>query len=162
MFLSILNDCVILVWLCTIIQKSCIRHGQHRLTFSQWHNFLCCCCFYIVLFSAREQTHHAPVACDSEWVTVAFYRVSWISIELVYLQCSLVATWLVPCETAAVSAHVLWTPYNHVWFMIYFSEVIWYVWKIMFCLINCGAAVQCIWVCPDSYTRLRAFRDIYT
>ena len=29
--------------------------------------------FYIALFSALEQTHCALVACDSEWVTVAFY-----------------------------------------------------------------------------------------
>ena len=28
---------------------------------------------YIALFSALEQTHCALVACDSEWVTVAFH-----------------------------------------------------------------------------------------
>ena len=34
-------------------------------------------------------------------------------IEVVYFQRCLAAPWLVPCETAAVSAHVLCTPYNH-------------------------------------------------
>ena len=33
--------------------------------------------------------------------------------EVVYLQRCLVVTWLVPLETAAVSAHVLFTPHNH-------------------------------------------------
>ena len=28
---------------------------------------------YMALFSALEQTHCALVACDSEWVTVAFH-----------------------------------------------------------------------------------------
>ena len=37
----------------------------------------------------------------------------WISIEVVCLQCYLVVTWLMPCETAAVLAHILCTPYNH-------------------------------------------------
>ena len=32
---------------------------------------------------------------------------------MVYLQRCLVVTWLVPRKTAAVSAHVLCTPYNH-------------------------------------------------
>ena len=32
---------------------------------------------------------------------------------LKWLQPCFVVTWLVPCETAAVSVHVLCTPYNH-------------------------------------------------
>ena len=56
--------------------------------------------FYIMLFSAVEQTHCALGACDSGIC-------GWLSLALV------VVIWLVPCETAAVSAHVLCTPYNH-------------------------------------------------
>ena len=58
----------------------------------------------IAIFSASEQTHCVLVVCDSEWVTVA---------EVVYLQRCLVVTQLVPRETAAVSAHVVCTPYSH-------------------------------------------------
>ena len=36
-----------------------------------------------------------------------------VSTEVVYVQRCLVVTWLVPGETAAVSAHILCTPYNH-------------------------------------------------
>ena len=36
-----------------------------------------------------------------------------ISTEEAHLQYCLVVTWLVPRQTAAVSAHVLCTPYNH-------------------------------------------------
>ena len=35
------------------------------------------------------------------------------STEVAYWQCCLVVAWLVPCETAAVSAQVLCTPYTH-------------------------------------------------
>ena len=35
-----------------------------------------------------------------------------ISTKVVYLQCCLVVTWLVPCENAAAWAHVLCTPYG--------------------------------------------------
>ena len=38
----------------------------------------------------------------NEWL--AFYRVFWISVEVAYLQCCLVVTWLVPLETAAALA----------------------------------------------------------
>ena len=76
-------------------------------------------CFDIALFSAIEQTHCALVAWNSEWVTVSFYSafvfvlVLLISIKVAYLPRYLVVTWLVPRETAAVSVHVLCTPYNH-------------------------------------------------
>ena len=45
------------------------------------------------------------------WNTFAvlFY----IKSPIVYLQCCLTVTWLMPRETAAVSAHVLCTPRNH-------------------------------------------------
>ena len=62
-------------------------------------------CFYMALFSALEHTHCAFTACDSEWVTVAFYRTFWISTEMVYLQLCVVVTWLVTRETAALSTH---------------------------------------------------------
>ena len=71
-------------------------------------------CFVdIALFSALEQTHCANVACGSEMVTVAFYNAFWIFTSVGYLQRCLIVTWMVPHETAAVSAHVLCTPYNH-------------------------------------------------
>jgi len=41
------------------------------------------------------------------------HNVLWISTEMAFLKRSLVATRLVPLETAVVSAHVLYTPYNH-------------------------------------------------
>ena len=55
--------------------------------------------FYISLFSALEQTF---VACDSKWVTVAFYCTFWIPTEVVYVQRCLDVTRLVPRETAVV------------------------------------------------------------
>ena len=47
-------------------------------------------CFYIALFSALEQTHCTLVACDSRWMTVAFYSTFELSTQVVYLQCYLV------------------------------------------------------------------------
>ena len=59
----------------------------------------CCRRFYVGLFRpAIEQTHCALVACYS---------------DREYLQRYVVVIWLVPRATAAVSAHVLCTPYNH-------------------------------------------------
>ena len=55
-------------------------------------------CFRVALVSALEQIHCTFAACDSKWVTV--YSTFWISTK-VYLQCCLVVTWVVPCETAA-------------------------------------------------------------
>ena len=60
--------------------------------------------FCIALFCALEQRHGAHVACDSEWVTVAFYNtffnIHWSGV-------------LVPCKTGAIWAQVLCTPYKH-------------------------------------------------
>ena len=36
-------------------------------------------------------------------MSVALYRAFWISTKVVYVECCFVVTWLVPCETAAVS-----------------------------------------------------------
>ena len=48
----------------------------------------------------------------NEWLS--FYSTFvLISTEVVHLQCYLVGTRLVPRQTAAVSAHVLCTSYNH-------------------------------------------------
>ena len=55
----------------------------------------------------------------------------WISTEAVYLQRCLVVTWLVPRETAAVSAHVLCTPCNRTtiiqwwcWWLLLYSAIL--------------------------------------
>ena len=81
--------------------------------------------FYIGLFSALEQTHCAHFACDSKWVTVFFYSAFLfifilcvcvcvcLSPEVVCQQRYWVVAWLVPRETAAVSAQALCTPCNH-------------------------------------------------
>ena len=53
------------------------------------------------------------VACDSIWVTVALHSAVLNIHEMLYLQRCLVVTWRVSRETAAVSAQVLCTPYNH-------------------------------------------------
>ena len=68
--------------------------------------------FYISVFSALEQTHCALVACDSNWVTVAFYSAFWISTEVVYLSTvQLLHGW---CHLKLLPLwHVLCTPYNH-------------------------------------------------
>ena len=42
--------------------------------------------FDTALFSALEQSHCAPVACQAKWVTVAFYITFEISTQVVYLQ----------------------------------------------------------------------------
>ena len=65
---------------------------------------------YIALFSALLSRLTA-LACDSTSVTGFFY-----SVFFFYIHRSGVLTalaWLVPYETAAVSAQVLCTPYNH-------------------------------------------------
>ena len=65
---------------------------------------------YLLLFPALEQTHWAFLACDSQWVTVFFfYSAFWKSTQVVYLQCFMVVTWLMPRETAAVSARSVYT-----------------------------------------------------
>ena len=65
----------------------------------------------IALFSASEKSHCALVVCDSEIVTVAVHRALRIS-TAAFQRCLAVAR-LVPRGTAAVTAHVLCTPYNH-------------------------------------------------
>ena len=59
-----------------------------------------------------RQIHSTLVAYDSVWGT--FYS-AFLNIHQsgVLTQHCLVVIWLVPHETAAVSEHVLWTPYNH-------------------------------------------------
>ena len=67
--------------------------------------------FCIALFCAFEQMHCAHVACDSEWVTVAFYNtffnIHWSGVLTVMF------AWLVPRKTGAIWAQVLCTPYKH-------------------------------------------------
>ena len=67
--------------------------------------------FYRALGSVLKQAHCTHVTCDSEGMTVA-KCIFLISTEVVYWQCYLVVTWLVPHETTAILAHVLCTPYN--------------------------------------------------
>ena len=67
--------------------------------------------FYIVLFSAFEQTHCTRMwFCMSEWLFIVFFLFSFLIHQNGVLT---VLVWLVPHETAAVSALVLCTPYNH-------------------------------------------------
>ena len=81
----------------------------------------------VVIVRCREIDSYCPVSedlytvVDSEqtlrschiWSSVTCLARGWLSIEVVYLQRCLVVTWLIPHETAAVSAHVLCTPCNH-------------------------------------------------
>ena len=63
---------------------------------------------HINCFSALKQTHCAvSYVILNEWL--AFCSTFLISSEVEYLQCFMVATWLVPCETAAVSAWSVYT-----------------------------------------------------
>ena len=66
-------------------------------------------CLYIVLFSALDKI--TVLACDSTWVNI-FYN---MFLNIHQSGILTVLTWLVPHETAAVSAHsvILCTPYNH-------------------------------------------------
>ena len=57
-------------------------------------------CFYIA-------------SCDSEWTTVAFYSMFFNTHQSGVLTNCLLITWLVPYETAAITAHTLCAPYNH-------------------------------------------------
>ena len=68
--------------------------------------------FYTVLFSALEQTHCAHVACDSQWATTSYsffwqhifqYPTKLCTDNTIWL---LHHTWLVLCETAAISVQV--------------------------------------------------------
>ena len=63
---------------------------------------------YSAILRSLEQTHCARMWCYSEWL--AFYS----AFLNIYRSGVLTAlAWLVPHETAAVSAQVLCTPYNH-------------------------------------------------
>ena len=64
--------------------------------------------FYTILFSALEQIQCAHATCDFKRMTVAFkkYPLKWCTDSTIW--------WLVPHETAAISAQVLCTLYNHV------------------------------------------------
>ena len=63
-------------------------------------------------FTDLELTHWAHVACDSEWVTASFYSTYYYPRKWCTDSTLLVLAWLVPHETAAVSAQVLCTPFN--------------------------------------------------
>ena len=74
--------------------------------------------FYIVIivpFSAFEQTHCTLVTCNFEREPFNKFYCGFLTVfaEVMYSQCYLFVTWLVPHETAAASAHVLCTSYNH-------------------------------------------------
>ena len=89
-----------------------LQMGPKRFTLATIALFSAVCAILCVLFSLSLC---ALVVCDSKWATVAFYTAHF---EYNYngpkwLQRCLVVTWLVPRETAAVSAHVLCRLYNH-------------------------------------------------
>ena len=63
--------------------------------------------FYLALFFALELSLLLSHVILNKWL--AFYSVFWISTEVVHLQCCLVATWLMPHETVAVSALSVYT-----------------------------------------------------
>ena len=65
--------------------------------------------FYIALLSTPKETHCTLVACNSKWVTAAFYGAFWISMKVVYLKHCLVVTWLMSHETAAISVPSVYT-----------------------------------------------------
>ena len=66
-----------------------------------------------MLLSAFEQTDCTLVTCNFERVNLSNSVRFLFVCFLVYSQCYLVVTWLVPHETAAASVHVLCTSYNH-------------------------------------------------
>ena len=72
----------------------------------------CCWLFYVALFSTLEQTNCALVACDSKRVT-RFLKIFFMAhFEYPPEWCTdstVVVTWLVPWETAAVSVHSVYT-----------------------------------------------------
>ena len=92
-------------------------------------------CFCIALVSTLQQTHCFFVAFDSKWVTVTFYSMFWISTEVVYLQCCLLVTGRVPCETAAALALSVYT--------IQPSTSLCYFMQSQTCRVNVSLAVIC-------------------
>ena len=67
---------------------------------------------FILCYSRYRADSLRSYAILNEWLAFAA-RYFWVSTEMMYLQRCSVVTWLVPHETAAVSAHVPYTPYNH-------------------------------------------------
>ena len=77
----------------------CTPHN-HAPVYNDTASFICCCfVFVLFLFFTPQQIHGA------ENLHGAHLHI--------HLQCCLVVTWPVPRETAAVSAHIMCTPYNH-------------------------------------------------
>ena len=66
--------------------------------------------FIYIFIRAYLYLYFVRIICDVHFKNTTCF---WISIEVVYLQCYLVVTWLVPREIAPISAHVLCTAYNH-------------------------------------------------
>ena len=71
--------------------------------------------FLIALFSALKQTqlHSCRM-----WFWISDCILLWHLKRKIHRSCVLTAlfggySWLVPHETACISAHILWTPYNH-------------------------------------------------
>ena len=69
--------------------------------------------FYIALFSALKHWSRLTTlllhVVLNEWLASSFFGAFWISIKVVYMQCCLVVTWLVPRETAAFSTFSVYT-----------------------------------------------------
>ena len=90
-------------------------------------------CFYIALFSALEQTHCTHMwFWISDYLLIACFR---ISTEVVYVQCYLVVTWLVPHETAAIWA---WSVYT-----IQSCTMSRHLMQSHICRVHTGLAVTC-------------------
>ena len=104
------------IFICTpgflkLFKKIFIRKFPERLiswwalSASKWQVYSTILCFWAgSLRSSCKQL--------SEWVQPYTARF-WIPTKVVYLQHCLVVTWLVPHKTAAISAHILCTLYNH-------------------------------------------------
>ena len=64
---------------------------------------------YIAILCSRADSPRSCRMWFSMTNCILFWRVFLISTEVVYIQCCLVVTWLVPRETAAVSARSVYT-----------------------------------------------------
>ena len=90
-------------------------------------------CFYITLFSALDQTHCTHMwFWISDYLLIACFR---ISTEVVYLQCCLIVTWLVPHETVAVW---VWPVYT-----IQPCTMSCHLMQSHICRVHAGLAVNC-------------------
>ena len=104
-----------------------IRDGEPRTstsTFTQLLNYDSESSSSVLLYVHRDRTDYhgrgspgrPPPRSHSSWalkVTVALHSLCVSEYTPKWLQRCLVVTWLVRCEIAAVSAQVLYTPYNH-------------------------------------------------